>query len=336
MRIRTSPKKTRPKNIALTGPKSLDPALLKTKDETDDLPKSAPATEHLAKDRVEELIFDYNEADANNAEEFSILEKCIRQYEIFFELYLTRHVLQIKRATTVDEEKCRIKVEVEREQPLSVEHIFQNEQIYEDASPERLLEIERLFDTLRVNIISRSKQLHSLLNRSLGSIKATTTVTGTDSTTSDASDDGDEAQAACDDRTERRIQTLMDLRVSNSLRGAIKLAANLLVEMSTFPNCNKNIVLDKNDKEIPSWLKVLCLVTAYTQSDKEMQIAAITTLFDLIRYVERKLCKNTNNRKQNNYSLFQFTKVSNRAHHQPWCDLCGDAAAAQIRSRQLY
>ncbi|XP_069964516.1 protein DOP1 homolog [Bactrocera oleae] len=289
MRIRTSPKKTRPKDIALTGPKSLDPALLKTQDETDDLPKSAPATEQLAKDRVEELIFDYNEANANNEEEFSILEKCIRQYEIFFELYLTRHVLQIKRATAVDEEKCRIKVEVEREQPLSVEHIFQNEQIYEDASPERLVEIERLFDTLRVNVMSRSKQLHSLLNRSLGQTKATTAGTGTDSTTSDASDEGDETQVTCDDRTERRIQTLMDLRVSNSLRSAIKLAANLLVEMSTFPNCNKNIVLDKNDKEIPSWLKVLCLVTAYTQSDKEMQIAAITTLFDLISLLKSQI-----------------------------------------------
>ncbi|CAD7014106.1 protein dopey-1 homolog [Ceratitis capitata] len=288
MRIRTSPKKTRPKDIALNGPKSLEPALLKTKDETDDQPKSAPAIDQLAKERAEDLIFDYNEVNANNEEEFSILEKCIRQYEIFFELYLTRHVLQIKRASAVDEEKCRIKVEVEREQSFSVEHIFENEQIYEDVSAERLLEIDRLFDTLRVNVMSRSKQLHSLLNRSLGhTVAAAAAATATDSTTSEASDD--ESQMACDERTERRIQTLMDLRVSNSLRGAIKLAANLLVEMSTFPNCNKNIVLDKNEKEIPSWLKVLCLVTAYTQSDKELQIAAITTLFDLISLLKSQI-----------------------------------------------
>ncbi|XP_054740938.1 protein dopey-1 homolog [Anastrepha obliqua] len=292
MRMRTSPKKTRPKDIALSGPKSLDPAILKTTDETDDMPKSAPATEQLSKEREEELIFDYNEVNANNEEEFTILEKCIRQYEIFFELYLTRHVLQIRQATAVDEEKCRIKVEVERDQPLSVEHIFQNEQIYEDLSPERLLEIERLFDTLRVNIMSRSKQLHSLLNRSLGhSVNAST---ATDSTTSDASDDGDESQDArvlqkCDDRTERRIQALMDLRLSNSLRNAIKLAANLLVEMSTFPNCNKNIVLDKTDKDIPSWLKVLCLAAAYTQSDKELQLSTITTLFDLISLLKSQI-----------------------------------------------
>ncbi|XP_017468735.1 PREDICTED: protein dopey-1 homolog [Rhagoletis zephyria] len=293
MRIRTSPKKTRPKNIALSGPKSLDPSMLKTTDETDDQPKSAPATEQLSKDRVEELIFDYNDVNANNEQEFTILEKCIRQYEIFFELYLTRHVLQIKQSSAVDEEKCRIKVEVERDQPLSVEHIFQNEQIFEDLSPERLLEVERLFDTLRVNVMSRSKQLHSLLNRSLGHTLAATS-TATDSTTSDASDDGDDSQDAsvlqkCDERTERRIQTLMDLRVSNSQRRAIKLAANLLVEMSTFPNCNKNIVLDKNDKEIPSWLKVLCLGAAYTESDKELQLAAITTLFDLISLLKSQI-----------------------------------------------
>jgi len=34
---------------------------------------------------------------------------------------------------------------------------------------------------------------------------------------------------------------------------------------------------------LPNWLKVLCLVACFAQSDKELQVASITTLFDLIR-----------------------------------------------------
>lgn len=37
------------------------------------------------------------------------------------------------------------------------------------------------------------------------------------------------------------------------------------------------------ESELPNWLKVLAIVACYTQSDKDLQLATITTLFDLIR-----------------------------------------------------
>lgn len=37
------------------------------------------------------------------------------------------------------------------------------------------------------------------------------------------------------------------------------------------------------ENDLPSWLKVLCIVACYTQNDKELQLSSITTLFDLIR-----------------------------------------------------
>ena len=290
MRIRTSPKKMRPKEIALNQPQSLDPVLLKTKDELDQ-PRSAPppsgatsslnttaaAADHLQQQHVKEFIFDYAEESSANTsgssseEEFSILEKCIRQYEVFFEIYLASRVLQIKTsaapAQLVDSEKCRITVQLDAElstaestnQLPSVENVFKNEQVYEDENPERLLEIEKLFNTLRINTVSRTKQLECLLNRSLVS---SSTALDSNSDFSDVEfrdciNNADQLHAnskhqSYEERIERNVQSLISLKLSSSLRNAVKLAANLLVEMSTFPNCNRNIVLDNSGKCLAS------------------------------------------------------------------------------------
>ncbi|XP_034479479.1 protein dopey-1 homolog [Drosophila innubila] len=270
--IRSSPKKTRPKDIVLT------PNAGTTGDVPDDAgeepPRSAPP------DHCQEFQLDDEQAKAQQQRGFSILEKCIRQYEIFFEVYLARQLLQIETAaSTVDisssSDKCAVKVQLQRTSSHSTS-LFMVEQVLEHQCPVRESQIERLFSLLRVDIVARSKQLQRLLNLSLPTVSASEI-----SSDSDASDEPQQ-KLLIDGQTQRSVQQLSELQLSSALRTAVKLAATLLVEMSTFPNCNKHIVLDKSEPELPNWLKVLCLVACFAQSDKELQVSAITTLFDLI------------------------------------------------------
>ncbi|KAL7736850.1 hypothetical protein ACLKA6_015684 [Drosophila palustris] len=270
--IRSSPKKTRPKDIVLT------PNAATASDVPDDAgeepPRSAPP-EHCP-----EFQLDDEQTKAQQQRGFSILEKCIRQYEIFFEVYLARQLLQIETASsTVDissgSDKCAVKVQLQRTSSHSTS-LFMVEQVLDHQCPVRESQIERLFSLLRVDIVARSKQLQRLLNLSLPTISASEI-----SSDSDASEEPQQKHSI-DGQTQRCVQQLAELQLSSALRTAIKLAATLLVEMSTFPNCNKNIVLDKSEPELPNWLKVLCLVACFAQSDKELQVSAITTLFDLI------------------------------------------------------
>ncbi|EDW08811.2 protein dopey-1 homolog [Drosophila mojavensis] len=274
--IRSSPKKTRPSNIVIT-PSTAAPA-----DATDEAgvepPKSAPPQNCL------EFQLDDEQSKATQQRGFSILEKCIRQYEIFFEVYLARQLLQIETSSGSSElndgtNKCAIKVQLQRSSSHSSSHsstLFMVEQVLEYHCPARESQIERLFGLLRVDLLPRAKQLQRLLNLSLP-----TTTASELSSDSDAAEEPQQ-KLPIDAQTQRNVQQLAELQLPAALRNAVKLASTLLVEMSTFPNCNKHIVLDKNEPELPNWLKVLCLVACFAQNDKELQVAAITTLFDLI------------------------------------------------------
>ncbi|XP_075169271.1 protein DOP1 homolog [Haematobia irritans] len=305
-RLRMSPKKSRPQELVLPENKQatstdfthsnaesrLDTPVTDYQDEE---PKSAPL-EQLSKQN-EGFIFNYqnlskDDRDSQSTNDnytatASILEKCIKQYEVFFEVYLCHKVLCLKQPCD-NNIKCSIKVQVEKQDTLTdtsripnVENIFKHENVYEDMNPYRLLDIDNLFETLKVHIVNRSKQLNSLLNRSL-------LIDGQSEYTDEGSE-GEENTYVLDDTTKKRLQSLLDLHLTPSLRQAIKLSVNLLVEMSTFPNCNKHITLEKAEKELPSWLKVLCVIACYTQNDKELQLSAITTLFDLISLLKSQI-----------------------------------------------
>uniref|UniRef100_A0A1A9UIY9 Uncharacterized protein n=1 Tax=Glossina austeni TaxID=7395 RepID=A0A1A9UIY9_GLOAU len=318
-RLRMSPKKSRPQDLRIvhSEPNAKMPIHSKIETNTtdtpdgeyqDEEPKSAPL-EYISKTHIEGLIFQYQdvgeqgklESTANSASNvvdstgFSILEKCIRQYEIFFEVYLSYKVLQIRpHNNDACSRKCSAELQKNRQETVddvtkipNVENIFKNEEVYEDTNPYRLFDLDNLFETLRILVVNRSRQLHSLLNRSL----RIDSMNGLYSEGTDGSDNNemDDNYMELDEDTKTRLQSLLELHLSQSLRNAIKLAVNLLVEMSTFPNCNKNITLDKAEKDVPSWLKVLCLMACYTANDKELQLASITTFFDLISLLKSQI-----------------------------------------------
>ncbi|EDW31651.1 GL10846 [Drosophila persimilis] len=268
-----SPKKQRPKDIVLVQSAAVADSAGNVHDAEE--PKSAPP------DPQSPQFYLDDESQATQQRGYSILEKCIRQYEIFFEVYVARKLLQIE---SDGMSESSVKVQLQRSTSIhSSSHtssLFLVEQVLEYECPIRESQIERLFNLLRVDKVPRSKQLQRLLNHSLP-LLASASELSSDSEATEAPERQTQS-LLIDTQTQRSVQQLAELQLSLSMRGAVKLAASLLVEMSTFPNCNKHIVLDRSEPELPNWLKVLCLVACFAQSDKELQVSAITTLFDLI------------------------------------------------------
>lgn len=283
---------------------------------TIEMPKSAPIDSTMKQQIDRAFTFQCQDISSNVTDDSSsnsILEKCIRQYEIFCEVYLSHVVLQLPYSDTEEQHDVFYQdyYQIDREDDenrsndcskvmhdsLNVPDPARSEMLYMPKCTARLQGIDKLFDTLKIRVENRTKNLQHLLNRSL--------MTDCVGDTAQLDDDQSCLSHAADAATRMNLQALLNLRLNSSQRMAIKLAINLLVEMSTFPHCTKNIAVDKNgkverigrenihchsysfhsiaEKELPSWLKVLCLIAAYSHSDRELQVAAITTLFDLIR-----------------------------------------------------
>lgn len=201
-------------------------------------------------------------------QEYSILEKCIKQYEIFYQVFVSQQILRIKSSPSNDS-TCNIRINLIIDNSDTTGSCT-NENIIEDSDENRINQIGKLFDTLKINIDCQQSRLYSLLNK---------TISGDPDESST-----DEIKMADDDSyAEQLVFQLMEFRTNDRLRESVKLASNLLVEMSTFPNYNQELSIDYTECDIPCWLKVLCLIASYLKSDKELQLSAIFTLFELVR-----------------------------------------------------
>lgn len=240
-------------------------------------------------------------------QEYSILEKCIKQYETFYQVYLSSNVLNLRNASRkcgtahVPTSICSVTVSLVNDANDTTK-LPQNVLVDDDCA-ERKNEINRLFETLKINEISRTAKLHHLLHSTImkrGSVSASDYNSDSteykDCTASTEKLNDDTIVDLADDASsiDKTIQRIMMAQLSESLRGCVKLASALLVEMSTFPNYNQNMVNSIVPIDVPIWLKVLVLVACYSKSDKELQIGAIQTLFDLIGLLKSQIEHSTN------------------------------------------
>lgn len=201
-------------------------------------------------------------------QEYSILEKCIKQYEAFFHVYLSRNILNIN--TVTNQPTCSVIVNLIQEQQIQTPSLdsnttdpaepisFVHDDIIDDDSIERQSEIDNMFETLKINSSTRTSRLQHLLNQTMGGSGATTEFSGQkydgndsmDSSNSWGEDDntlddsGPWVKRTLDQQTEKAIYRIMNLKLNEALRKSVRLAASLLVEMSTFPNYNQNLVID--------------------------------------------------------------------------------------------
>lgn len=220
--------------------------------------------------------------------EYSILEKCIKQYEIFYQVYISGKIFTGD--ISAREQKCGITVRVFNTQESIDKSRFTNEEVVDEDNPNRTEVINAAFSTLELNVPCRISKLRDLLN---SCIKEGTT--GSDIALADQKpvrkrhvrgksvSEKIKIFNALDHQT--IISQLLNTKMSESLKEAVKLASNLLVDMSLFPNYNQDLVYDLSGVEVepPVWLKVLTIIACYCSCDKDTQLSVISTLFEVIR-----------------------------------------------------
>lgn len=199
-------------------------------------------------------------------QKYTILEKCSRQFEIFFEVYVSLRLLKVR---------CE-KVEDDKQQQSSLNH-FKDEKLIEHRNDDITSKVNSLFSTLEIATECHLEKLQNLLHQTVSR---------------ESTDESDEKNSCTKDQqnsneASKILNEIIEMQLSTSMRTSVKFAEQLLVLMSTIPNYDQNLPADfQDEKEIPSWLKVLVLSAAYFKSDPELRINSISTLFELIGIVK--------------------------------------------------
>lgn len=189
-----------------------------------------------------------SELQETSIQEYSIIEKCIKQYETFFQIYFSRQILHIPSATPA-KPSCSVTINLTNGSSQNGS-ITANEDIIEDNNCQSDDKIDKMFDTLKVNDLSRTTMLHNLLHKTISKPAASSDTSDYDykECMSDSDKYGSaesvQSRKVIDENTEASIKQLMNLRLGHSLRSAVKLASSLLMEMSTFPSYNQNLMID--------------------------------------------------------------------------------------------
>ena len=191
-----------------------------------------------------------------------ILEKCIKQYVIFFETYVYKKLLQRKPKSIVN-----ITLESDDKDDVASDEI-----IYLENS-ERIYDIDQFFSRLKLKIVTNIKKLKSVLNKTLSSCDNSKHESFQIIQVQEKSDDDQESDV---------VKDLLHLKINESLRETIKLACSVMVEISSFPNYDHNVHLDEVSSELPNWLKVLSIICTYVKGDHDLQLVAIQTMIDMI------------------------------------------------------
>jgi len=209
-----------------------------------------------------------NDVSKTQLQKYTILEKCSRQYEIFFQVYLSKCVLKLVNDTKIKE------ITKNTEADLNSPDYYFDDNLIENVSNDTLQKIDELFLTLKLNKIARELKLQNLLNQTI-----------------DVDDDMDIDHSKNKAKTNENLKILNKMlasKLDRSTKRAIKYITQLLVTFSTIPNYDQTCypIENEEEKELPYWLKVLSLVAAFSKGDKELQIICISTLFELIEIVK--------------------------------------------------
>lgn len=217
--------------------------------------------------------------------EYSILEKCIKQYEIFYQIYISSKIFTGD--ISAREQKCGVTVRVFNAQQSIDKSRFTNEEVVDDENPNRTEVINAAFSTLELNVPCRISKLRDLLNSCIkeGSENAMSNEKPSRKRHVRGKSVSEKIKIFNALDHQMIITQLINTKMSEPLKESVKLASNLLVDMSLFPNYNQDLVYDLSGVEVepPVWLKVLTVVACYCSCDKETQLSVISTLFEVIR-----------------------------------------------------
>ncbi|XP_070507305.1 protein DOP1 homolog isoform X2 [Chironomus tepperi] len=209
-----------------------------------------------------------NEVIKTQLQKYTILEKCSKQYEIFFQVYFSNCVLKLGNDTNIK------KLTNENEELLVNADYYFDDNLIETGSNDTLQKIDELFLTLKLNKVARERKLKNLLNQTI-----------------DIDSDIDVENSKNNVKTNENLKIINKMigsKLDLSTKRAIKYITQLLVTFSTIPNYDQTCYSLENEeeKQLPYWLKVLSLVATFSKGDKDLQIICISTLFELIEIVK--------------------------------------------------
>jgi hypothetical protein len=263
----------------------------KIKRSNEDTSKNQEECMNVSKDsnettQSEPILEITSEANASSMKEmneaqlqkYTILEKCSKQYEIFFQIYLSHRLLNIVNSS---QQQSSVTIQLSDGHQLDSNKLnninyFLNDELIENQSRENLLRIEDLFATLKIARTCRERKLQSLLNQSIGEFD----------------DDDDDTKESGENKLHsnenlKLINKLSNLKLTLQMRRSIKFVSQLLVTFSTIPNYDQKLPSDFEEEELklPPWIEVLSIVAAFSKCDRELQLVCISTLFELIDVV---------------------------------------------------
>ncbi|XP_053663018.1 protein dopey-1 homolog [Anopheles marshallii] len=204
-----------------------------------------------------------------------ILDRCIRQYVSFFELYICRKLL-----SQVDS-SCDEHVSLQANVILNV-----NDHAASLASSNDqdlvvintlMCELNEVFETLLTNAQSSRVKLTAMLAQS---VERRSEISAAKVPVREMSRK-QEYEIAQLVRGNEKLSRVSHTPVCESLRNALKLACNVLTEMSSFPSYRNEGGNTERLDDVPGWLKALTVLAIFV-SDLDTQLSAAQTLIDMI------------------------------------------------------
>ncbi|XP_052898849.1 protein dopey-1 homolog isoform X3 [Anopheles moucheti] len=204
-----------------------------------------------------------------------ILDRCIRQYVSFFELYICQKLL-----SQVDS-SCDEHVSLQGNVILNVNDPAASLASSNDQDlvviNTLMCELNEVFETLLTNVQSSRVKLTAMLAQS---VERRSEISAAKVPVREMSRK-QEYEIAQLVRGNEKLSRVSRTPVCESLRNALKLACNVLTEMSSFPSYRNEGGNTERLDDVPGWLKALTVLAIYV-NDLDTQLSAAQTLIDMI------------------------------------------------------
>ncbi|XP_053672469.1 protein dopey-1 homolog [Anopheles nili] len=206
-----------------------------------------------------------------------ILDRCIRQYVSFFELYVCRKLLSGSGGESCGEQVTSAQRNVgpkggdqQAGVPLSSDHDLV-------VINKLARELEAVFETLTTSSQSSRAKLTAMLAQSVEGSSSTPSMKGSNREHNRRQEYEIAQLVRCNEKVSRLSRT----PVCDALKNALKLACNVLTEMSSFPSYRNEAGGAERLDDVPGWLKALTVLAIFV-SDLDTQLSAAQTLIDMI------------------------------------------------------
>ncbi|XP_062534324.1 protein dopey-1 homolog isoform X2 [Armigeres subalbatus] len=209
-----------------------------------------------------------------------ILEKCIKQYVLFYELYVCRQIFDGSNVESMGSSAS------------SSEQVSLQDNLFINPSDSKCLlnddvyvinalqpELEDTFQTLKIVGVSDSKKLKAILAKTIDRERNSEVFEQWSATDTGTKRGMYEIDSLLE--SNEKLKRVINARISESLRSALKLACNVLTEMSSFPSYGNDSGFNEKCDNIPGWLKALTILAAFI-GDLDTQLSAAQTLIDMI------------------------------------------------------